>query len=112
MYNKHKCIRCGKEEPWSPPKINCSSWVSLKELEEKAGYYITSSGGAITIKDLSDSRVNFVLEGFPSGWTDGDAFELSCNGITVHCRINFDSNYVYQRIKLQYSDLVAIGVLS
>lgn len=84
----------------------------MKELQDKAGYYITTPGNTITIKDLNDSRVNFVLEGFPGSRSDGDTFDLSCNGITVHCKTDSDSNYVYQMIKLKYSDLVAIGVLA
>lgn len=111
-YSNRKCIWCEKEEPWTPPSISCSNWVSLKELQEKAGYYITTPENTITIEDLNDARVSFVLSGFPGAWQNGDAFDLSYNGITVHCKTDSDSNYVYEMIKLQYSDLVAIGVLS
>ncbi len=110
-YNK-ECIHCEKEEPWTAPQISCSSWVSLKELQDEAGYYIKTSGNTITIEDLNDDRVKFVLTGFPNMWQSGDTFELDCNGVTVHCQTDSESNYVYQNIKLKYSDLVAIGALS
>ena len=92
------------------PKINCSEWVSLKELQEKAGYYITESGDTIIISDLNNSRVNFVLVGPISGLAE-EVRELDCNGIVVHYRYDTDSNYVYENMKLKYSDLVVLGVL-
>ena len=113
-YYNHKCIYCGKEEseePWTPPKIDCSEWVSLKELQEKAGYYITTPGNTITIEDLNDDRVNFVLVGSLSG-QHGVIYELDYNGVAVHFKYVSDSNNWYQMVKLQYSDLVAIGALS
>ena len=81
--------------------------MSLRDLEEKAGYYITTPGNTITIRDLGDKRVNFVLVGFLDG-----PYELDYNGFTVHYRIDSDSDDLYQMVKIQYSDLVAIGVLS
>lgn len=110
-YSKHKCIRCGKEEPWSPPKISCSDWVSLKDLEEKAGYYITTPGNTLTIEDLNDERVNFVLVGF-SGGAHGVVYEMDYNGTTIHYKYESGSNYWNEIVKVKYTDLVAIGVLS
>lgn len=107
VYNAHKCIRCGKEEPWSPPKINCSEWVSLKELQEKTNYNVSTSGGNITI---SDYKMKFVLTGF-SGGQSGVIYQLNYNGTLVNYKWETDSGDIYQMIKLKYSDLVAIGVL-
>lgn len=107
VYNAHKCTICGKDEPWSPPKISCSDWVSLKELREKAHYNVSHSKGNITI---SDYKMKFVLTGF-SGGTNGTIYTLNYNGTTVHYRLDNDSNEIYQMVKLKYSDLVAIGVL-
>ena len=112
-YSQHKCIYCGEEIPWTPPKINCSSWVSLKELEEKAGFYITTHGHSFIVEKLGDDRVNFVLTGFSGGVND-NVYELDCDGSVVHYKFDSDpnSNIIYEMIKLLYTDLVAIGMLS
>lgn len=110
-YSKHTCTYCGKEEPWIPPSISCSDWVSLKELQDKAGYDIDAIGN-ITIRKLNDDRIKFVLTGMPSVMKNDTVYELDYNGSKVRFMMSSESNNINQKIKLQYADLVSIGVLS
>lgn len=96
---------------FTPPTISCGEWVSLNELKNKAGYYIKEGNGKIIISDLNNEEVEFILTGFPSAISRNQIYDLECNGSIVRFQSSGNSNAIYDNFKLNYSDLVAIGVL-
>ena len=92
-----------------PPYIDTTDWVSLKELQDKTNYSVTINKDLVIIFDPARYRV--VLSGFPSIMTSGEIYGLECGDVIVRLKYEHGSNNVYGTFKLNYDDLVAIGVL-
>lgn len=110
VYDNHKCIWCQKEEPWTPPKIECSDWVSLAELDEKAQYNVEKKYGSVKLRHSYGDP--FTITNMPTEMMPGTVYEVVCNGITILFKYEGDSSHIYDNMKFRYSDLVLAGILA